>query len=211
MKKIHGMYIYLTILIIITSVNNSFSAVRRILGPNMTISWASTYLAIESGSITVQNNPTWNSALAPGGFFDYLTTPYISIRTNWFFYPTSINNNIRDFNDTNGQIPLHEVGFSVLRHFDFAPINPWFGAGPFMQFASPDDINSYILHAVLSLGFDCEVSEGVFFCPELMGGIGARLISRGSDKNVKIDVPTGRGFSSSGIVIFLKIGVGKAF
>ncbi len=211
MKKFQGICLSLAIVIIFTAENSSFSAVRRILGPNITMSWASTYLAIESGSITVQNNPTWNSAFAPGWFFDYMITPYISLRTNWFFYPTSLNNNLKNFDKTNGQIPLHELGFSVLRHFDAGVLNPWFGAGPFVQFATPDDINSYIIHAVLSLGFDYEVSEDVYFCPELMGGLGARLISRGTDENVKIDVPTGRGFSSSGIVIFLKIGVGKAF
>lgn len=181
------------------------------LGFNVTSSWASSYLAIQSGSITVQNNVSWNYATAPGWFFDYLLTPYIAIRTNWFFYPTSLNHDLRDFKDTNGQIPLHEVGFSVLRHFNLDGINPWFGAGPFLQFATIDDVDSYIIHAVLSVGFDYEVSDDTFFCPELMGGIGAKIISSAKGQNVVIDVPTGSGFSSSGIVIFLKIGVGRSF
>jgi len=211
MRKNTGAYLVLSFIILFTAAGNSYAAVRRMLGPNITMSWASSYLEIQSGSIKVQDDTSWDYATAPGWFFDYLATPYISLRTNWFFYPTSLNSNYKDFQKNNGQIPLHEAGFSVLRHFNLTPLNPWFGAGPFIQFATLDDVNSYIVHAVLSVGFDYEISEDVYFCPELMGGLGARLISRGTDKNVKIDVPTGRGFSSSGLVVFLKFGVGKAF
>lgn len=211
MKKKYGIYLFFAIALIFTVAGSASAAQRRMLGPNVTMSWASTKLAIQSGSVTVQSNSSWDYATAPGWFFDYLLTPYISLRTNWFFYPTSIQHNLLDFNSTAGQIPLHEMGFSVLRHFDGGILNPWFGAGPFLQFASIDDVNSYIIHVVLSLGFDYQISDDVYFCPELMGGIGARIISKAQGQNVKIDVPTGRGFSSSGIVIFLKIGVGKAF
>jgi len=211
MKKKSGIYLFFSIVIVIIAVESSTAAVRRMLGSNVTMSWASSYLAIQSNSVTVNNDTPWTYATAPGWFFDYLVTPYISLRSNWFFYPTSLNNNYRSFNKTRGQIPLHEIGFSVLRHFNVEPLNPWFGAGPFMQFATIDDINSFIIHAVLSTGFDYEISEDVYFCPELMVGVGARIISKSEENNVVIDVPTGKGFSSSGIVVFLKIGVGKAF
>jgi len=197
--------------ILFAGVYSADAAERRMLGPNITMSWASSYLAIQSGSVSVQNNSTWTYATAIGWFFDYQVTPYISVRTNWFFYPTSLNHNPADFNKTNGQIPLHEAGFSVLRHFNAGNLNPWFGAGPFIQLSTPNDINSYIFHAILSVGFDYEIGEDLYFCPELMGGIGARLLSKNENKNVQLDVPTGRGFSSSGFVIFFKIGVGKAF
>jgi hypothetical protein len=211
MKKISGIYLLIAVIILFTSADSSTAAVRRILGPNATMSWASSYLAIQSNSVTVQDNTSWTYATAPGWFFDYLVTPYISLRSNWFFYPSSLNNNYKSFDKTSGQIPLHEVGFSVLRHFNVEPFNPWFGAGPFMQFATIDDINSYIVHAVLSVGFDYEITDYIYFCPEFMVGIGARIISRSEENNVVIDVPTGKGFSSSGIVIFIKLGVGKAF
>ena len=211
MKKISGLHLYLTILIFIFISGDSIAGVKRMIGPNITMSWASSYLQIESGSVMIRNDASWNYATALGWFFDYQVTTYISVRSNWFFYPTSLNRNIKNFNDTNGQIPLHEIGFSVLRHFNGGKLNPWFGAGPFLQFATPGDVNSYIIHAVLSTGFNYELSTDTFFCPELMGGVGARLISRGEDQNVQIDVPTGRGFSSSGFVIFFKLGIGKAF
>ena len=211
MKKIHRLYILFTLIIFISAAADSSAALRRMLGPNLTLSWASSYLAIESGSVKIQENSTWTYATAPGWFFDYLLTPYISFRTNWFFYPTNWTESFMDFSKTNGQIPLHEVGFSVLRHFDVKPLYPWFGAGPFMQFGTISDVNSYIIHAVLSAGFDYEIADDVYFCPELMGGIGARLIRRNDAHNVVIDVPTGSGFSSSGIVVFFKIGFGKAF
>jgi hypothetical protein len=211
MKKITGINIFLILIIITAAADNSSAAVRRMLGPNMTVSWASSYLGIESGSVTLQDNASWTNAIAPGWFFDYLVTPYISLRTNWFFYPTSLNGKFGDFQKSNGKIPLHEAGFSILRHFNAGSINPWFGAGPFMQVATLDDVNSYILHIVLSVGFDYEIGEDTYFCPELMGGIGARLIRSSEEQDVVIDVPTGKDFSSSGIVVFLKLGVGKAF
>lgn len=211
MKKKSGIYLYFTIVIILFSVECISAADRRMLGPNVTLSWVSNKLAIESGSVTVQKSSSWDYATAPGWFFDYLLTPYISLRTNWFFYPTMFQHNPIDIDEANGRVPLHEIGFSVLRHFNAGVLNPWFGAGPFIQFASVDDINSYVVHAVISLGFDYEICEGVFLCPELMGGVGARIISQNENANLKIDVPTGRGFNSSGIVIFFKIGVGQSF
>ncbi len=211
MNKNTGICFIITAFLLFSSAGDCFAGVRRMLGPNITMSWASSYLEIQSGSITVQDNTNWDYATAPGWFFDYLMTPYISIRTNWFFYPTSLNNNIKDFNKTNGQIYFHEMGISVLRHFNLKPLNPWLGAGPFLQFATFDDVNSYIVHAVISVGFDYEIADDVFFCPELMGGLGARIISKNDSENVQIDVPTGRGFSSSGFIVFLKMGVGKVF
>ncbi|HOP63807.1 MAG TPA: hypothetical protein PK906_10575 [Spirochaetota bacterium] len=203
-----------TVLIILilgfVSDSSLYAAKRRILGPNLTMSWASSYLAIESGSVQVENDASWTYASATGWFFDYLLNPYISMRTNWFFYPSVINSDVRDIDQRAGEIPLHEVGFSVLRHFNLQPINPWFGAGPFMQFSTIDDPNSYIVHVLLSFGCDYEIMEDVFLCPELMAGIGARLISS-DEETVQIDVPTGEDFTSSGIVIFFKIGVGKSF
>jgi len=211
MKKIYKIYLFFTFVIIISSVSNSSAAIRRMLGPNVTISWASSYLAIESGQVTVQSNPSWTNATALGWFFDYLVTPHVSLRTNWFFYPTSLSDGLSTVDDDKGQIMAHEMGLSVLRHFNSSPLNPWFGFGPYLQFATFDNVNSYTIHAILSLGFDYQLSEDVYFCPELMGGIGARLFSQAKGEDVAIDVPTGGDFSSSGIVVFLKIGIGKAF
>ncbi len=206
MKKLFSILIMLLLLLR----GEIFSAQRRMLGPNITMSWASSYLEIESSSVTVQNQASWTYATAAGWFFDYLLNPYISIRTNWFFYPSTMNNKPDNWSGKMGQIPLHEIGLSVNRHFNLEPLNPWFGAGPFMQFSTIDDPNSYILHAVLSLGCDYELMDNTFFCPELMFGIGARLFSGNAD-TVQINVPTGKDFTSSGIVIFFKIGIGKSF
>lgn len=211
MKHNKNIYLLIASVIIIFSVSNSSAAIRRMIGPNITLSWQSTYLAIESGNITVQDNAAWENATALGWFFDYLITPYVSLRTNWFFYPTSLGGNYTDLTEENGKITGHEIGVSVLRHFQGFQINPWFGFGPFVGFTTLDNINSYTIHAIFSVGFDYEISENVFFCPELMGGIGARIISESEEKDVSIDVPSGGDFTSSGIVIFLKIGLGKAF
>lgn len=211
MKKKSAISLYFAVIIIMFYADYVSAADRRILGPNFTSSWASDKLAIESGSVTVKNSSSWDYATAPGWFVDYLLTPYISLRTNWFFYPTMFQHSPADIGKANGRVPLHEIGFSVLRHFDAGELNPWFGAGPFLQFASIDDINSYVVHAIISVGFDYEITEDIFFCPELMFGVGARIISQSANDNLQIDVPTGRGFSSSGIVIFLKIGFGKSF
>ena len=109
-----------------------------------------------------------------------------------------------------GKINMHEIGFSLLRHFGKGYISPWFGAGPYLQFATVDSINSYIIHILLSFGFDYELVDDIYLCPEIMGGIGAGLFK--SDSNsVVIDVPTGTDFSTSGIVIFFKLGVAKSF
>jgi hypothetical protein len=210
LRSIFLRYICPAVIITFIAFSDSNAVVRRMIGPNITMSWASSYLAIESGSVTVQNDSSWTYATATGWFFDALLTPYISMRTNWFFYPTPINSKLEDMNKDLGEIPLHEMGFSVLRHFNFGSLNPWFGAGPFLQFATIDDVNSYILHALLSVGFDYEISEDTFLCPQLMSGLGMKLISS-KQQSVVIDVPTGKDFSTSGIVIFFKIGVGKAF
>ena len=195
---------------ILTLENNLYAAKRRMLGPNFTMSWASSYLAIDSSSVKVENDASWTYASAAGWFFDYLLNPYISIRSNWFFYPAIMNSSPDDMMDSAGEIPLHEIGFSVLRHFNLKPINPWFGAGPFMQFSTLNDVNSYIIHAMLSMGFDYEITEDTFFCPEFMWGIGARILSS-DEETVQVNIPTGKDFTSSGIVIFFKLGVGRTF
>jgi len=197
-------------LIVFTAEVNLHAGKRRILGPNFTMSWASSYLAIDSASVQVQNETSWTYASAGGWFFDYLLNPYISFRSEWFFYPSVINGNLQDVGDNMGEIPLHEIGFSVLRHFNLQPINPWFGAGPYMQLSTINDANSYILHAVISAGFDYEFTEDTFFCPELMWGIGARLLSS-DEETVQVNIPSGKDFTSSGIVIFFKLGVGRSF
>ena len=79
-----------------------------------------------------------------------------------------------------------------------------------MQFSTINDANSYIVHAVLSTGFDYEVDEDTFFCPEIMWGIGARLLSSDED-TVQVNIPSGKDFTSSGIVIFFKLGVARSF
>jgi len=180
------------------------------LGPNFTSSWASSYLTVNSSSVTVQKDATWTYATASGWFFDYMLNPYISMRTQWFFYPDAINSDMSRFGDDIGKINIHEIGFSVLRHFGKGYVSPWFGAGPYIQFATIDTFNSYIFHILLSLGVDYEFSEDLFFCPEVMCGLGAGLF-KNDESNVVIDVPTGNDFSTSGIVIFLKLGVAKAF
>lgn len=189
---------------------DSYAMVRRMIGPNVTMSWASSYLAIESGNITVQDNASWTYATATGWFFDALFTPYISLRMNWFFYPTPVNSDLRNVDEHPGEIPLHEIGFSVCRHFNAGPLNPWFGAGPYVQFATVDDINSYIVHILLSVGFDYEITDDVYLCPQLLSGLGMKIV-KSEENSVVVDVPTGKNFSTSGIVIFLKLGVGKVF
>ena len=210
MKKKYGIYLFFAIALIFTAAGSASAAQRRMLGPNVTMSWASTKLAIQSGSVTVQSNSSWDYATAPGWFFDYLLTPYISLRTNWFFYPTPVNSKIGDFNKNPGEIPLHEIGFSVCRHFNAGSLNPWFGAGPYVQFATIDDVTSYIVHILVSVGFDYEIAQDVYLCPQLLSGLGMKVVKTEED-SVVVDVPTGKDFSTSGIVIFFKLGVGKAF
>jgi len=202
-------YILILLFFFLSSAVELHAEKRRMLGPNFTMSWASSYLTIESGSVKVKDSASWTYASAGGWFFDYMLNPYISLRSNWFFYPSVINSKIQDMDDRAGEIPLHEIGFSVLRHFN-SPINPWFGAGPFVQFSTVNDVNSYIIHLILSVGFDYEFMEDTYLCPELMWGIGARILSS-EESTVALDVPTGKDFTSSGIVIFFKIGVAKAF
>jgi len=161
--------------------------------------------------VSVQENPSWYYSTALGWFFDYLLTPYVSIRTNWVLYPASLDRSVSEFNNSNGQVEYHEIGFSVLRHFNSGQFDPWFGAGPYLQIATLDDVNSYVVYIFISTGINYEISEDVFFCPELTWGIGSRIISSSEDRDVVINVPTGKDFSSSGIVVFMKFGVGKAF
>lgn len=186
------------------------AAQRRMLGPELNMSWVSSYLTINSGSVTIRKNATWSYANACGWFMDYLLNPYVSIRTHWFFYPDIINSSPAEIFENAGVITLHEIGFSLIRHFGKGYVTPWFGAGPYLQFETIDDINSYVIHAMLSLGFDYEIMDDTYFCPELMFGIGAGFF-KSDEGSVQVDVPTGTDFSTSGIVIFFKIGVAKAF
>ncbi|HPS57809.1 MAG TPA: hypothetical protein PK514_06850 [Spirochaetota bacterium] len=186
------------------------AAQRRMLGPEVNMSWVSSYLTVNSGSVTIQNNATWSYANACGWFLDYLLNPYVSMRTHWIFYPEMINSRPDEMFDHAGVISLHEIGISLIRHFGKGYVSPWFGAGPYIQFDTIDNINSYVFHATLSAGFDYECAEDVYFCPEIMFGIGAGFFKTGKG-SVQVDVPTGPDFSTSGIVIFLKLGVAKAF
>ena len=63
---------------------------------------------------------------------------------------------------------------------------------------------------MLSAGFDYEFLEDIYFCPEIVFGIGAGFFKTG-EGSVQVDVPTGPDFSTSGIVIFFKLGVAKSF
>lgn len=198
------------VVLLLCAVSPLEAAQRRMLGPEINMSWVSSYLTINKGSVTIQNNATWSYANACGWFFDYLLNPYVSIRTHWVLYPEMINSRPVDMFDRPGEIPLHEMGLSLIRHFGKGYVSPWFGAGPYLQFDTIDNINSYVFHATLSAGFDYEFMEDVFLCPEVMFGIGAAFFKEGNG-SVQVDVPTGPDFSTSGIIIFLKIGVAKAF
>ncbi len=209
MRLLKKIMLYSALLVLLGG-TGLYAGQRRLLGPNMTMSWASSYLTINSGSVTVQNDTTWTYATAGGWFFDYMINPYVSFRTQWFFYPEMINSKPEDMFDDTGRINLHEMGFSLLRHFGKGYVTPWFGAGPYLQFATIDSINSYILHVLLSVGFDYECFDDIYLCPELLCGIGAGLF-KSDEKNVVIDVPTGTDFSTSGIIIFFKFGVAKSF
>ena len=186
------------------------AAQRRMIGPEYNMSWVSSYITINSGSVTIQNNATWSYANACGWFFDYLLNPYVSVRTHWLVYPDMINSRPEYMFEHPGVISLHELGLSLIRHFGKGYFSPWFGAGPYIQFDTIDNINSYVFHAMLSAGFDYETIEDVYFCPEIMFGIGAGFFKEGNG-SVQVDVPTGPDFSTSGIVIFFKLGVAKAF
>jgi hypothetical protein len=145
-----------------------------------------------------------------GLFFDYMVTPYISYRVDWFIYPAVINNQMYEGEIQYGAVELHAAGFSLLRHFNFKPINPWFGAGPYLQLSTVGDVDSYIIHLMLSTGFDYEIYPDTYLCPEFKFGIGTRIVSSDED-SVVIDVPGTSDFSTSGIILFAKIGVAKAF
>ena len=210
-KKKYLISILFAAAIISAAERDSEAAIRRMMGPNITMSWASSYFAINSGSVTVDDKSSWNYATALGWFFDYMATPYISYRLNWFFFPSAINRNYDNFdNSSKSEINLHDIGFSLLRHFDMGDANLWFGAGVYWQFSTFGDVDSYIMYAVLSLGFDYEINEDIFLCPEFITGVGTRIIKKNED-TVNIDVPTGKNFSSSGFVILFKLGVAKAF
>jgi len=201
----------LLLILIILLLNADLSASkRRMVGGGPILSWASSYVTLEAGSVTVQDSASWTYATAMGIFFDYMVTPYISYRTDWFVYPAIINSGLGKREREYGVIELHAVGFSLLRHFNFRHINPWFGAGPYLQLSTINDVNSYIIHLMLSTGFDYEIYPDTFLCPEFKFGMGTRIFSSDEDK-VVIDVPGTSDFSTSGIIIFAKIGIAKAF
>ncbi len=183
---------------------------RRMLGMGPVFSWASSYLTIEAGSVTVQDSAIWTYATAMGIFFDYRVNPYISYRTEWLIYPAVINDNIHENKKKFDVIELHAVGFSLLRHFNLKRINPWFGTGPYLQFSSIGDVDSYIIHLTLSAGFDYEIFPDTYLCPEFRFGIGMKIV-RSDDDSVVIDVPGASDFSTSGFILFAKIGIAKAF
>ena len=210
-KKKYLIGILFAVIIICVSERDSEAAIRRMIGPNIIMSWSSSYLTIDSGSATVSDQATWDYATAAGLFFDYMTTPHISFRTSWFCFPGVINKNYGNFDTGKREIILHDIGFSLLRHFNIVDIDLWFGAGMYWQFSTFSDIDSYIMYAVLSFGFDYEISEDIYLCPEFVTGVGARLIKKSANEGVEIPLPTRKDFSSSGFTIFFKLGVAKAF
>jgi hypothetical protein len=186
------------------------AAQRRMIGPEFNMSWVSSYLTIHSSSVTIQNDTTWSYANACGWFFDYMLNPYVSVRSHWLFYPGLLNSRADRMFDKIGEISLHELGFSLIRRFGKGYVSPWFGAGPYLQFNTIDNLNSYVFHAMLSAGFDYEFLEDIYFCPEIVFGLGASFFKT-DEGSVQVDVPTGAGFSTSGIVIFFKLGVARSF
>ena len=205
----------ISILFIVTIINaaerDSQAAMRRMMGPNIAMSWSSSYFRIDSGSVTMADQSSWNYATAIGWFFDYMTTPYISFRINWICFPSIINKSYDNFNNTKSEINLHDLGFTLLRHLNIDYMNLWFGAGLYWQFSTPANIDSYILYSILSFGLDYEISEDIYLCPEFITGVGMRLIKKSEDEDIVIDVPSGRNFSSNGFVMFFKLGIAKAF
>ena len=213
-KKKYFLSILFAIFVIIISITReSQASINRMLGANIITSWSATYLNIDSGSVTVNENSTWAYATAIGCFFDYKTTPHISYRTSWFSFPSFINKDYNNFNTTNTEVNLHVIGFSLLRHFNIIDNDSdiWFGSGIYWQFSAFENIDSYTMYATLSFGFDYKISEDVYLCPELVAGLGMKLIRRSEDDEISIDVPTGANFSSSGLVVFFKLGAAKAF
>lgn len=200
----------LLIAVIILLHTDLYANKRRMVGGGPILSWASSYITLEAGSATVQEDASWTYATAMGLFFDYMVNPYISYRAHWFIYPAVINSGLDAEKREYGVIELHAVGFSLLRHFNLKYINPWFGAGPYLQFSTVNDVNSYIVHLMLSTGFDYEIYPDTYLCPEFKFGIGTRIISSNED-SVVIDVPGTSDFSTSGIILFAKIGIAKAF
>lgn len=211
MKNNPGTYFFYSLLIIIFVSTGSSAAIRRMMGPSVALTWSSSYLEIDSGSVSVQEDPSWSYSTGVGWFIDYLITPYVSIRTNLLMCPGILNKRPGEFNDAKGQMRHNELGFLLLRHLNGGEFSPWFGAGPSLQVSTFDDVNSYILFLYLSVGLDYEISEDVYFCPEMAIGIGSGIVSSDENSNVVIDVPSGKSFSSSGIVTYIKLGVGKAF
>jgi len=209
-KKKYLISILFTVIIISSAYRDSVSATRRMMGPNIIMSWSSSYFIIDSGSVTVNDQAIWTYATGLGWFIDYRTTPYVSFRASWFCFPSVINKSYGNFNNTASEINLHDVGFSLLRYFNIYDINLWFGAGAYWQFSTLGDINSYVMYPILSLGFNYAINEDTYLCPEFVTGVGMRLIKKSAD-DVVIDVPTGRGFSSNGFIMFLKLGVAKTF
>ena len=211
-RIIKKQYLIGILLVIIISISgDSQAALNRMMGPNFIASWSSSYLIIDSGSATVNDKSEWTYATAMGWFLDYKTTPHISFRTSWFCFPSFINKDFDNFNRDNREVNLHDIGFSILRHFNNTDIDLWFGSGIYWQFSTFGDINSYTIYATLSFGLDSEIYEDIYLCPEIVTGLGMKLIKRSEQDKVEIEVPTGSNFSSNGFVVFFKLGVAKAF
>ncbi len=204
---------YLLIILLFLNLSygrNLFSMQHRLVGGQLVPSFASSYLNIESKSIKVQENASWAYASGFGFFFDYQANPYISFRFDWFFYPGLMNTSTENSGENLSRIKVNEAGFTVKRHFEGNLFNPWFGAGPYMQYTVPNEVDSYVLHILLSFGFDYEISDGVFLCPDFKVGLGIKLISSSED-SVVVELPSGSDFSTSGIVVFMKIGLARSF
>lgn len=199
-----------SIILVVFLCTDSMAIQKRMLGFQFIPSFASSYLTIESTSVKVNESSSWAYASAVGFFFDYMINPYISFRFDWFLSPGLLNSNMSDLSKNLSRIKVHEAGFTLKRHFEGNIFNPWFGAGPYIQHTAPNEINSYVIHVLLSAGFDYEITEDVFLCPDLKFGLGMQLISS-DDESVTVELPSGGDFSTSGIVFFIKLGIAKSF
>jgi len=189
---------------------NLFAVQRRMVGVQFVPSFASSYLNIESKSIKVQEDASWAYASSFGFFFDYMMNPYVSFRFDWFFSPGLINTAYKDLGTNSTKIKVNEAGLTVKRHFEGNVLNPWFGAGPYIQYTAPAEYDSHVLHFLLSFGFDYEIADTIFLSPDFKFGLGMKLISS-EDDSVVVELPSGSDFSTSGIVVFFKLGLAKSF
>ncbi len=183
---------------------------HRFLGAEFVSSFSSSYLNIESSSIRVDDNASWTRSYALGCFFDYKFHPNIALRLDWFFLPEFLNSGMDALDSRFSRVELYEAGFLLKRYFQSNVLDSWFGAGISLQYVLIDDFNSYVIHFLLAFGFDYEIYEDVFLCPEIQSGLGMKLLSSNDDSLV-IDLPTGSDLSTSGIVIFAKLGFAKSF